>query len=70
MNCGVRLSNESMKPAKLKRHLETVHPNLKHKPREYFLRQKTAFQEQQKTMQNVINVDSKFVKSSFLVAHE
>ncbi|CAI6345195.1 unnamed protein product [Macrosiphum euphorbiae] len=34
--CGELLTNENLKPSKLKRHLDTKHPNLKEKPIEYF----------------------------------
>ena len=34
--CSTVLSNESMKPSKLQRHLETTHGHLKDKPVEYF----------------------------------
>lgn len=34
--CTTVLSNEAMKPAKLERHLKTVHPDLSQKPLGYF----------------------------------
>ncbi|XP_039877592.1 zinc finger BED domain-containing protein 5-like [Simochromis diagramma] len=37
--CAKALSQNSMKPSLLRRHLETNHPHLKNKPREYFERQ-------------------------------
>ena len=42
--CGVRLTNASMKPAKLSNHLKTRHPDLSDKTTEYFraLRGQTA----------------------------
>lgn len=36
--CAKVLSQNSMKPSLLRRHLETNHPHLKNKPREYFER--------------------------------
>lgn len=36
--CSEVLSRESMKPSKLKHHLETKHPGCKDKPMEYFQR--------------------------------
>ena len=38
VECGLTLSNEALKPSKLKRHLETRHPALAEKPVEYFKR--------------------------------
>lgn len=34
--CATVLANDALKPAKLKRHLETVHPNLSSRPLEFF----------------------------------
>lgn len=34
--CATVLANEALKPAKLKRHLETVHPDLSNRPLEFF----------------------------------
>ena len=36
LNCNMALSNESMNPSKLKRHLNSNHPGLKDKPKSYF----------------------------------
>ncbi len=36
--CAEVLANDSMKPCKLKRHLETKHAGIKNKPAEYFKR--------------------------------
>jgi len=38
--CNSKLSNESMKPSKLLRHMTTKHPELKDKPLEFFERRK------------------------------
>ena len=50
--CGDRLCNETMKPSKLLRHLETKHSVLKDKPLEYFER-KMREQEGQKKLLRV-----------------
>lgn len=36
LTCHELLANESMKPAKLRGHLETKHPNIANKPISYF----------------------------------
>src|SRR5579872_1292831 len=40
MLCSKLLPNSSMAPAKLRRHLETVHPESKDKNKEFFVRKK------------------------------
>ncbi|GBP17007.1 Zinc finger BED domain-containing protein 5 [Eumeta japonica] len=40
MLCNKQLPNSSMAPAKLRRHLETVHPESKDKNKESFVRKK------------------------------
>ena len=40
--CNKVLSNDSMRPAKLKQHLHNVHPHSKHKEKIYFERQSRA----------------------------
>jgi len=49
--CSEVLANESLKPSKLKRHLETKHPSLATKPVDYFQRRK----EQMKMSVKVLN---------------
>src|SRR5215469_15931839 len=48
MLCSKLLSNSSMVPAKMRRHLETVHPEYKDKEEEFFLRKKTTVIEKSK----------------------
>ena len=40
MLCSKLIPNSSMVPAKMRRHLETVHPEFKDKNEEYFVRKK------------------------------
>ncbi|KAG8136435.1 hypothetical protein E2320_005015 [Naja naja] len=44
--CSDSLSNEGMKPSKLRRHLQTKHPDLANKPLEYFQRMHENMQKQ------------------------
>ena len=46
--CGETLSNEAIKPAKLKRHLESKHASLKDKSMEFFERRRCEMKTQQK----------------------
>ena len=48
--CGEVLANDSMKPCKLKRHLETKHAGLKDKPADYFKRKLDGLHQQQSTI--------------------
>ena len=50
MLCSKLLPNSSMVPAKMRRHLETVHPEYKDKDEEFFLRKKQQLLKSQKTM--------------------
>jgi len=42
--CNVTLSEESMKPNKLKRHLQTQHPECLTKPHEFFVEKLASLQ--------------------------
>ncbi len=48
--CAEVLANDSMKPCKLKRHLETKHAGIKNKPAEYFKRKLDGLHQQQATI--------------------
>ncbi|GBP61685.1 Zinc finger BED domain-containing protein 5 [Eumeta japonica] len=50
MLCSKLLPNSSMAPAKLRRHLETVHPESKDKNKEFFVRKKVQLMKSQKNM--------------------
>ena len=47
--CAEVLSNDSMKPCKLKRHLETKHADLKDRPADYYKRKLDGLHQQQST---------------------
>jgi len=67
--CGELLANESLKPSKLKRHLDTKHPNLKEKPIEYFELLQPNFHKNQKIIKNDSSVSQSALKASFLVSY-
>jgi len=48
--CGEKLSNESMVPSKLKRHLSSKHSHLLGKDKNYFIRLLSSEEKQAKTM--------------------
>lgn len=66
--CGDVLSNESMKPAKLIRHLKTKHPEIETKPIDFFQRKKLKFKIQKNSFTDSFSVDKSLVKASYLVA--
>lgn len=66
--CLQTLSNEAMKPAKLKRHLTTMYPDLSSKPKEYFERQKDLYLKQKGKMTACATVNEKALRASYLVA--
>lgn len=67
--CGELLANESLKPSKLKRHLETKHPNLKEKPIDYFELLKDDLHKNQKVKKKYSSVSQYALKASFLVSY-
>ena len=66
--CYKTLSNKSMKPAKLKRHLMTQHPELTEKPPSFFKRKKKESLKQKKTFSKSLVSNEKLMKASYLVA--
>jgi zinc finger BED domain-containing protein 5/7/8/9 len=67
--CYEVLSNECMKPSKLKRHQETKHQSLLEKPQEYFRRKQKELLSGQKTIKKAANVSSKALEASYIVSH-
>uniref|UniRef100_A0A8P4GAE8 DUF4371 domain-containing protein n=1 Tax=Dicentrarchus labrax TaxID=13489 RepID=A0A8P4GAE8_DICLA len=66
--CAEVLANDSMKPCKLKRHLETKHAGIKDKPAEYFKRKLDGLQQQQATMSAHSTVSKQCLEASYVVA--
>ena len=60
--CNKVLSNDSMRLAKLKQHLENVHPQSKHKDKSYFERQSKALK-----MMRLDSSDEFFIRNSKIV---
>lgn len=70
MLCSKLLPNSSMAPAKLRRHLETVHPESKDKNKEFFVRKKDQLLESQKNMMHVTQtINEKATEASYLVSY-
>jgi len=66
--CNSALSNESLVPNKLKRHLETNHPGHKEKPREYFEKLATERNHQSKKITTYLKLPEKGLVASYKVA--
>ncbi|XP_046511643.1 protein FAM200B [Equus quagga] len=66
--CNNILANESLKPSKLKRHLETQHAELIDKPLEYFQRKKKDIKLSTQFLSST-TVSEKALLSSYLVAY-
>lgn len=66
--CNNILANESLKPSKLKRHLETHHAELIDKPLEYFQRKKKTVKLSTQFLSST-TVSEKALLSSYLVAY-
>lgn len=66
--CSETLSAESMKPSKMKRHLETKHFALKDKPVEFFQRKLVYFRSQQVNIKHICDVSKNALTASYEVA--
>lgn len=66
--CFQVLSDESMKPSKLVRHLESKHPAHKNKPLEFFERKLHTLRNQQTSICKSSHTDKSVLEASYLVA--
>ncbi|GBP10888.1 tRNA methyltransferase 10 homolog A [Eumeta japonica] len=69
MLCSKLLPNSSMAPAKLRRHLETVHPESKDKNKEFFVCKKEQLLESQKNMMIVTQTINEKTTEAYLVSY-
>ncbi len=67
--CSKVLSAESMNPSKLRRHLQTTHPNMVDKPREYFSRKMKDLHQQKNVFTKQASVPKNALLASFKVAY-
>ncbi|GFS59826.1 zinc finger BED domain-containing protein 5 [Nephila pilipes] len=66
--CGDQLSNESMVPSKLKRHLYSGHPSCANKDKQYFKRCLEQNKKQKKFIKSAVTVSEKALEASYHVA--
>ncbi|GFT35546.1 protein FAM200B, partial [Nephila pilipes] len=66
--CGDQLSNESMVPSKLKRHLYSSYPSCSNKDKQYFKRCLEQNKKQKKFMKSAVTVSEKALEASYHVA--
>lgn len=66
--CGEQLSNESMVPSKLNRHLYSNHPSYANKDRQYLKRRLEHNKKQQAFMKSTVMVSEKTLEASYRVA--
>lgn len=67
--CLEILASESMKPSKLKRHLETKHPQYINKDKQFFKRHENALKVQKKVINKFSTVSQKALVASFEVSY-
>jgi len=67
--CLEILASESMKPSKLKRHLETKHPQYSNKDEQFFKRHENALKVQKKVINKFSTVSQKALVASFEVSY-
>lgn len=63
--CNEKLANESMKPAKLKRHLETKHKELQNKHADFFQRRAENLKIQSAHLKKLTTIPQKALRASF-----
>ena len=68
--CLKTLAADSMKPNKLRRHLNTVHPNHADKPLEFFLRKRAEYCHQSSRFVNATSVNQRALLASYKVAYQ
>uniref|UniRef100_A0A667WR08 DUF4371 domain-containing protein n=1 Tax=Myripristis murdjan TaxID=586833 RepID=A0A667WR08_9TELE len=68
--CLQMLANETLKPAKLKRHLQTRHPEYKNKTKDFFLRKSEEYTRQKTTMVNISTISNNAQKISYLLSQQ
>ena len=66
--CNAVLSKESMKPNKLKRHLQTQHPELSTKPRDFFLEKLKVLDKKKGYMTKFVAANEAAVKASYVAS--
>lgn len=67
--CSEKLASESMKPVKMKRHLESTHPELVNKEKSYFERRASNMQRQKIWMMKHTTVPQKALNASLEVSY-
>ena len=69
--CNKVLSNDSMRPAKLKQHLENIHPQSKDKDKSYFQRLGNSLKRMRLDATGALHQsNNKLVEASYVVALE
>jgi hypothetical protein len=66
--CLEKLSNESMKPSKMKRHLETKHPKESNESIEFFKTKKIEYLKQKECIKKTVKTVDNSIRASYLVS--
>uniref|UniRef100_A0A8C9RPX8 Zinc finger BED domain-containing protein 5-like n=1 Tax=Scleropages formosus TaxID=113540 RepID=A0A8C9RPX8_SCLFO len=66
--CADLLANDSMKPCKLKFHLETKHPKLKDKPLDFLKLKLSCLTQQKRTISKHTSVSNKCLEASYCIS--
>ncbi|XP_023242879.1 SCAN domain-containing protein 3-like [Centruroides sculpturatus] len=67
--CNELLATESMKPSKLKRHLESKHTSYANKPKEYFERLLKSLNKDIKSFEEFTTINEKYLLASYEVSY-
>jgi len=67
--CNELLAAESMKPSKLKRHIDTKHVSYVNKPKEYFERLLKTLNKEKKSFEKIMTINEKYLLASYEVSY-
>lgn len=68
--CSKILAADSMKPNKLKRHLETLHKEYVNKPKDFFIAKQKSYEKQKCSIKKALSINEKALLASYKVAYK
>ncbi len=66
--CRTKFENNALFPAKLKRHLETIHKDLAEKPIDYFQRKRDQYLNEIQVIKKSLKINDKALQASYVIS--